>query len=66
MLQSSPANEHTDGTIESVHINGVSVLSGSHFKNKVEAVSYNQAFRWNFQFVNLKESSSKIQGARIL
>ena len=34
-----------------------------HVKNKVEVVSYYQAFRQNFQFVNLKESSSKLQCA---
>ena len=30
---------------------------------KVEVVSYNQVFRPNFRFNNLKETSSKIQGA---
>ena len=32
-------------------------------KPKVEAASYNLVFRRNFWFNNLKETSSKIQGA---
>ena len=31
-------------------------------KHKVVVASYNQVFIWNFQFVNLTGSSSKIQG----
>ena len=32
-------------------------------KPKVEVASYNRAFRLNFRFNNLKETSSKIQSA---
>ena len=32
-------------------------------KPKVEVASYNRVFRRNFRFNNLKETSSKIQGA---
>ena len=34
LLQSNPVNTDTEGTAESVHINGVSVLSGSCYQSQ--------------------------------